>query len=223
MDPNQTIRTTPSRVDRLESRNCTLRTNGYRRDDWNSPDTTNPSNRNLEPGPILTTRSHLAHTRQEVTVSSLIDKTHSQKAAYRTIENRLDQAERELAEHRRNAQERNQPPFDPLRETLNPQITGAFSTPEILSARSGCYMGENSQQPPQQGMPQRSLSYSGLDKIETGLHGQINTLIQSQNIYTERPGEPRTRIPQLGNLTSENRTLSPTRTVRQTGFNNPIG
>ncbi|KAF2538900.1 hypothetical protein F2Q68_00021353 [Brassica cretica] len=53
-------------------------------------------------------------------VSSLIDETRSQKAAYRAIANRLDQAERELVEHRANARERNQPQPDPLRETLNP-------------------------------------------------------------------------------------------------------
>ncbi|KAF2595516.1 hypothetical protein F2Q68_00012208 [Brassica cretica] len=100
-------------------------------------------------------------------VSSLIDETHSQKAAYRAIARRLDQAKWELAEHRANARERNQPPPDPLWETLNPQNTGAFSTPEIPSARSGHYMGENSQRPPQQNMPQRSLSYSGLDEIDT--------------------------------------------------------
>ena len=41
-----------------------------------------------------------------------------------------------------NAWERNQTPLDPLRGTLNPQNTGLFSTPEIPSARSGCYTGE---------------------------------------------------------------------------------
>ena len=120
-------------------------------------------------------------------VSSLIDETHNQKIAYRTITNRLDQAERELAEYRANVRERNQPPSDQLSETLNPQSTGAFSTPEISSARSGRYMEENSQRPPQQGMPQRSLIYSGLDVIDTGLQGRRNTPIQSQNGYTERP------------------------------------
>ncbi|KAF3565406.1 hypothetical protein DY000_02014123 [Brassica cretica] len=47
----------------------------------------------------------LAQTREEVTelrgmVSSLIDEARKQKAAYPTIANQLDQAERELAEHR---------------------------------------------------------------------------------------------------------------------------
>ena len=123
-------------------------------------------------------------------VSLLIDETRSQKAAYRAVANRLDQAERELAEHRANARERNQSPPDPLRETLNPKNTEAFSTPEIPSARSGRYVGENSLRPPQQIMPQRSLSYSGLDEIDTGLQAQRSTPIQSQKkIYrkTLRP------------------------------------
>ncbi|KAF3528904.1 hypothetical protein DY000_02039980 [Brassica cretica] len=84
-------------------------------------------------------------------------------------------------------------------------------------------MGENSQRPPQQSMPQRSLSYSRLDEIETGLQAQRSTPIQSQNIYMERPGEPRNRMPPLGNLTSENQTPSAARTVQQTGFSDPIG
>ncbi|KAF2539405.1 hypothetical protein F2Q68_00021167 [Brassica cretica] len=99
----------------------------------------------------------LAQTREEVTelqgmVSSLIQEARNQKATYRAIANRLEQAERELAEHRANARERNQPPPDSLGETLNPQITGAFVTPEIPSARSRRYAGENSQRPPQQSM-----------------------------------------------------------------------
>ncbi|KAF3570402.1 hypothetical protein F2Q69_00058792 [Brassica cretica] len=70
-------------------------------------------------------------------VSSLIDKTRNQEVAYRTIANLLDQAERELAEHRANARERNQPPSDPSRGTLNLQNPGVFSTQEFPSARSG--------------------------------------------------------------------------------------
>ena len=132
-------------------------------------------------------------------VLSLIDEACNQKAAYRDIANRLDQAEQELAEYRANARERNQPPRDPLRETLNPQNAGAFGTPEIPSARSGRYTGENSQPPPQQSMSARSLSYNGLDEIDTGLQAQRSTPIQSQNIYMERTGEPRNRIPPLGN------------------------
>ncbi|KAF3561411.1 hypothetical protein DY000_02013588 [Brassica cretica] len=155
--------------------------------------------------------------------SSLIDEARNQKAAYRAIASRLDQAEQELAEHRANARERNQPPPDPLRETLNPQNVRAFGTPEIPSARSGRYTGENSQRPPQQSMPQRSLSYSGLDEIDTGLQAQRSTLIQSQNRYMERTGEPRNRIPPLGNLTSENQTPSAPRTAQQTGFSEPRG
>ena len=80
-------------------------------------------------------------------VSSLIDETRNQKIAYQTVANRLDQDERELAEHRANARERNQTPLDPLRGTLNPQNTGLFSTPEIQSARSGRYTGETHNDP----------------------------------------------------------------------------
>ncbi|KAG2266376.1 hypothetical protein Bca52824_073455 [Brassica carinata] len=72
-------------------------------------------------------------------------------------------------------------------------------------------------------MPQRSLSYSGLDKIDTGLQAQRSTLIQSQNRYMERTGEPRNRMPTLGNLTSENRTPSDMRAAQQTGFGDPTG
>ena len=195
---------------------------------WNRPGerqsaddlTRPPSTRPIYPTP-------LAQTREEVTelqgmVSLLIDKTRNQEVAYRTIVNQLDQTERELAEHQANARKRNQPPSDPLRGSLNPQNTGAFSTPEIPSARSGRYMGENSQRLLQQGLAHRSFSYSGLDEIETGLQGPQSTLIQSQNGYTERPGEPRTRIPPLSHPTSENRTPSATKTFQQTGFGDPI-
>ena len=73
--------------------------------------------------------------------------------ANQTITKRLDQAERELAEHRAaNVRERNQTTLDPLRGTSNPQNSGLFGTPEIPSARSGCYTGENSQRPPPHGM-----------------------------------------------------------------------
>ncbi|KAF2566279.1 hypothetical protein F2Q68_00025985 [Brassica cretica] len=60
-------------------------------------------------------------------------------------------------------------------------------------------------------MPQGSMSYSGLDEIDTGLQAQRSTLIQSQNRYMERPGEPRNRTPPAA------------RTVQQTGFSDPIG
>ncbi|KAF3511124.1 hypothetical protein F2Q69_00005218 [Brassica cretica] len=156
-------------------------------------------------------------------ISSLIDKTRNQEVTYRTIVNQLDQTKRELAEHQANARERNQPPSDPLRGSLNLQNTGAFSTPEIPSARSGRYTEENSQRLLQQGLAHRSLSYSGLDEIDTGLQGPRSTSIQSQNGYTERPGEQRTRIPPLSHPTSENRTPSATRTFQQTGFGDPIG
>ena len=72
-------------------------------------------------------------------------------------------------------------------------------------------------------MPQRSLSYSGLDEIDTGLQAQRSTTIQPQNKYTERTGEPRSRMQPLGNLTSENQTPSALRTAQQMGFGEPIG
>ncbi|KAF3509464.1 hypothetical protein F2Q69_00007555 [Brassica cretica] len=53
-------------------------------------------------------------------VSSIIVEARNQKSANLAIASWLDQAERELAEHRANARERNQPPPDLLRETLNP-------------------------------------------------------------------------------------------------------
>ncbi|KAF3603920.1 hypothetical protein F2Q69_00036381 [Brassica cretica] len=55
---------------------------------------------------------------------SLIDKICNQRIANQTITNRLDQAERELAEHRAaNTRERNQTPLDPLKAASNPQST----------------------------------------------------------------------------------------------------
>ncbi|KAG5411238.1 hypothetical protein IGI04_007557 [Brassica rapa subsp. trilocularis] len=64
-------------------------------------------------------------------------------------------------------------------------------------------------------MPQRSLSYSGLDEIDTGLQAQRSTPIQSQNRYMERTAEHRNRMLPLGNLTSENQTPSAPRTTQQ--------
>ncbi|KAG5410936.1 hypothetical protein IGI04_007255 [Brassica rapa subsp. trilocularis] len=211
MDPNQTIRTTPSGVDNERSsvhdrssppdrtsvpeRTSIPDRTGARV--WNHPgerqatdDLIRPqSSRPISPTPPAQTREEVTELRGMV--SSVIDEAYNQKAAYRAIANRLDQAEREFVEHRANARERNQPPPDPLRETLNPQNAGAFGTPEIPRARSGRYTRDNSQRPPQQIMPQRSLSYSGLDEIDTRLQAQRSTPIQSQNIYMERTGEPR--------------------------------
>ncbi|KAF2563722.1 hypothetical protein F2Q70_00017176 [Brassica cretica] len=106
-------------------------------------------------------------------------------------------AERELAEHRANARERNQQPSGPSRGMPNPLNLRDFSTPD--------------------------LSYSGLYEIDTGLQGPRSTSIQPQNGYTERPGEPRTRTPPLGHPTSENRTPPATGTFQQTGFGDPTG
>ncbi|KAF2581037.1 hypothetical protein F2Q68_00005563 [Brassica cretica] len=44
-------------------------------------------------------------------------------------------------------------------------------------------------------MTHRSVSYSGLDEIDTGLQRPRSTPIQFQNGSTERHEEPRTRIP----------------------------
>ncbi|KAG2286336.1 hypothetical protein Bca52824_045940 [Brassica carinata] len=54
-------------------------------------------------------------------LSSPIDEIRNQRISNQTIANRLDQAERELAEHQAtNVRERNQTPLDPLRGTSNP-------------------------------------------------------------------------------------------------------
>ncbi|KAF2556341.1 hypothetical protein F2Q68_00017378 [Brassica cretica] len=168
----------------------------------------------------------LAQTREEVTelrgmVSSLIDFIHNQWIANQTTANRLDHAERELAEYRAaNAPERNQTPLDPLKGASNFQNTGLFGTPEIPNARSGCYTGEKSQQSPSQGMTHRSLSYSEMDEINTGLQRPRSTPIQFQNGSTERQEKPRTRIPPQNHSIPENRTPSATRTLHQAGFDN---
>ncbi|KAF3509800.1 hypothetical protein F2Q69_00009818 [Brassica cretica] len=154
-------------------------------------------------------------------LSSLIDEIRNQRIANQTIANRLEQAERELAEHRAaNVRERNQTPLNPLRGTSNPQNAGLFGTPEIPSARSERYTGENSQRPLLLGMTHRSLSYSGLDEIDTGLQCPRRTLIQFQNGATERQGEPRTRTPPLNHSIPENQTPSAARTLHQAGFDN---
>ncbi|KAG2265409.1 hypothetical protein Bca52824_072488 [Brassica carinata] len=121
---------------------------------WNRPgdrsssdDLTRSQSRPISPTPLAQTRGELTDLRGMMT--TLIDEIRSQRIANQAIANRLDQAERELAEHRAaNIRERNQTPLDPLRATSNPQSTGLFGTPEIPSARSGRYTGENSQRPP---------------------------------------------------------------------------
>ncbi|KAF2540286.1 hypothetical protein F2Q68_00032407 [Brassica cretica] len=166
MDPNQTVRTTPSRVNDVDP---------FRS---NSGTETTPTGTNL-------TRSDRT-SRNDLVCNRRI---RNQRIANQTIANRLDQDERELAEHRAvNVRERNQTPLDPLRGTSNPQNTGLFGNPEIPSARSGCYTGENSQRLPPQGMTHRSLSYNGLDEIDIGLQRPRSTPIQFQNGSTERQG-----------------------------------
>ncbi|KAF3608156.1 hypothetical protein DY000_02050093 [Brassica cretica] len=187
--------------------------------DQTADDLTRSQSRPISPTP-------LAQTREEVTelrgmVSSLIDFIHNQWIANQTTANRLDHAERELAEYRAaNAPERNQTPLDPLKGASNFQNTGLFGTPEIPNARSGCYTREKSQQSPSQGMTHRSLSYSEMDEINTGLQRPRSTPIQFQNGSTERQEKPRTRIPPQNHSIPENRTPSATRTLHQAGFDN---
>ncbi|KAF2617061.1 hypothetical protein F2Q68_00038772 [Brassica cretica] len=190
---------------------------------WNRPgdrssseDLTRSQSRPISPTPLAQTRGELTELRGMMT--TLIDEIRSQRIANQAITNRMDQAERELAEHRAaSIRERNQTLLDPLRTTSNPQSTGLFGTPEIPSALSGRYVGENLQRPPPQGMTQRSLSYSGLDEIDTGLQHPRSTPIQFQNGLTERQGEPRTRISPPNHSIPENRTPSATRTFHQAG------
>ncbi|KAF2618534.1 hypothetical protein F2Q68_00039039 [Brassica cretica] len=194
---------------------------------WNRPgdrsssdDLTRSQSRPISPTPLAQTRGELTELRGMMT--TLIDEICSQRIANQAIAYRLDQAEMELTEHRAaNIRERNQTPLDPLRTTFNPQSTGLFGTPEIPSARSGRYARENSQRPPPQGMTHRSLSYSGLDEIDTGLQRPRSTPIQFQNGSTERQGEPRTRISPPNHFIPKNQTPSATRTFNQTGFDNP--
>ncbi|KAF2573036.1 hypothetical protein F2Q70_00004069 [Brassica cretica] len=121
---------------------------------WNRPrvrqstdDLTRPQSRPISPTPLAQTREEMTEFRGML--SSLIDKICNQRIANQTITNRLDQAERELADHRAaNTREINQMALDPLRAASNPQSTGLFGTPEIPSARSGRYTGENSNRPP---------------------------------------------------------------------------
>ncbi|KAF2579193.1 hypothetical protein F2Q68_00005032 [Brassica cretica] len=69
-------------------------------------------------------------------------------------------------------------------------------------------------------MTHRSLSYSGLDEIDTGLQRPRSTPIQFQNGLTERQGKPRTQISPPNHSIPENRTPSATRTFHQAGFDN---
>uniref|UniRef100_A0A0D3A380 Uncharacterized protein n=1 Tax=Brassica oleracea var. oleracea TaxID=109376 RepID=A0A0D3A380_BRAOL len=68
-------------------------------------------------------------------------------------------------------------------------------------------------------MTHRSLSYSRLDKIDTGLQRPRSTPIQFQNGSTERQGEPRTRISPPNHSIPENQTPSAMRTFHQAGEN----
>ncbi|KAF3564975.1 hypothetical protein DY000_02014202 [Brassica cretica] len=195
---------------------------------WNRPgdrpssdDLTRSQSRPISPTPLAQTRGELTELRGLMT--TLIDEIRSQRIANQSVANRPDQAERELAEHRAaNIRERNQTPLDPLRATSNPQSARLFGTPEIPSARSGRYTGENSQRTLPQGLTHQSLSYSGLDEINTGLRRPRSTPIQLQNGSAERQGEPRTRIPPPNHSISDNRTPSATRTFHQSQIEGKI-
>ncbi|KAF3576980.1 hypothetical protein DY000_02033169 [Brassica cretica] len=125
---------------------------------WNRPrdrqsadDPTRSQSRPISPTPLAQTRGEMTEIRGMV--STLIDEIRSQKIANQTIADRLEQAEKELEDHRAaNARKRNQTSLDPLRSTSNLQNVGLFGTPEIPSARSGRYTGKKSQRPPPQGM-----------------------------------------------------------------------
>ncbi|KAF2608562.1 hypothetical protein F2Q68_00043214 [Brassica cretica] len=166
-------------------------------DRQSADDLTRSQSRPISPTPLTQTREEMTELRGML--SSLIG---------------------EIQQRAANIRERNQTPLDPLRATSNPQSTSLFGTPEIPSARSGRYTGENSQRPPPQGMTHRSLSYSGLDEIDTGLQRPRSTLIQFQNGSRERQGEPRTRIPPSNHSIPKNRTPSAARTFHQVGFDN---
>ncbi|XP_013658589.1 uncharacterized protein LOC106363389 [Brassica napus] len=69
-------------------------------------------------------------------------------------------------------------------------------------------------------MTHQSLSYSGLDEIDTGLQRPQSTPIQFKNGSTKRQGELRTRIPPSNHSIPENQNPSATRTFHQVGFDN---
>ncbi|KAL0713354.1 hypothetical protein Bca4012_020332 [Brassica carinata] len=103
------------------------------------------STRPISPTPLAQTREHVAEMASMV--ASLVDKSRTKEIAYWNIANRLEETERELAEHRANAltQTRSRPD-SPIR-TPTPRNNGAFGTPEYPSSRSVRYPGKNSQQP----------------------------------------------------------------------------
>ncbi|KAF3507480.1 hypothetical protein F2Q69_00008767 [Brassica cretica] len=144
-------------------------------------------------------------------MTTLIDKIRSQRIANQTVANRLDQAERELAEHRAaNIRERNQTPLDPLRARSNPQHrTVRYSRDPKRSIWT---------------LHERKFTTTPaaghLDEIDTGIQRPRSTPIQFQNGSTERQGVPRTRIPPPNHSIPENRNPSATRTFHQAGFDN---
>ena len=76
------------------------------RDRSSSDDLTRSQSRPISPTPLAQTRGELTELRGMMT--TLIDEIRSQRIANQAIANRLDQAERELAEHRAaNIRERN--------------------------------------------------------------------------------------------------------------------
>ena len=98
---------------------------------WNRP-----GNRPISPTHLAQNRGKLTELRGMMT--TLIDETRGQRTTNQALANRLDKAEKELAEYRAaNARERNRAPLDLLRAASNVQSTRLFGTPEIPSARSG--------------------------------------------------------------------------------------
>ena len=98
---------------------------------WNRP-----GNRPISPTHLDQNQGELTELRGMMT--SIIDEIRGQRTTNQALANRLDQAEKELAEYQAtNARERNRAPLDPLRATSNVQSTGLFGIPEIPSARSG--------------------------------------------------------------------------------------
>ena len=110
---------------------------------WNHPGNRPPSDDPTRSQSRPISPTHLAQTRGELTklrgmMTTLINEIRGQRTTNQALANRLDQAEKELAEYRAaNARERNRAPLDPLRATSNIQSTRLFGTPEIHSARSG--------------------------------------------------------------------------------------
>ncbi|XP_048609457.1 uncharacterized protein LOC106407035 isoform X1 [Brassica napus] len=151
--------------------------------------------------------THVAQTRGELTelrgmMTTLIDEIQSQRVTNQSLTNRLDQAERELAEYRAaNVRERNRTPLDPLSPIRT--IHGRkFTTTPTAGHRP----------------PKFKLQWIGRNRTE--LQRPRSTPTQFHNGSTERQGEPRMRISPPNHSIPENRTPSATRTFHQAGLDN---